>query len=378
MNGKIITDFSTPQGWRAHLIDYLKTSVNDIGYEFIITDPVSRANNIKLTPDMTLYSPLGQTMGTSLHSTKDILNRSFLSDPVHSHGIVNASLSDPFRSLNVNTTAPSTRIIKSTSTLISSPETTVTDKGKSERNKRKLDETDLVTQEQDTKKLKELSECSACELTCRICYNYFIEPRTLQCGCTFCKRCLYESLHGESAKQDPNSNGSVGKYHCPACKKVSTKKSHKNKSLEFMIESHIKITSPGSSALYEDRKRLMNQKFDEDLAKLHTMIENAKARRTKFLNIKDRWKLEEKRTFRKGVGQYFGKCREDYCILIGLTKTYCENCTYEELIIACDNLEIPVVYSIVGIPPGKVSRIVDFSGTRERLIDFWNADDNMF
>ena len=128
----------------------------------------------------------------------------------------------------------------------------------------------------------------------------------------------------------------------------------------------------------EERKKIVQTKFDQDLAKLHAMIENAKAKKINFLNIKDNWKLEEKRTFRNGVRQYFGKCREDFCALVGITESFCGNCTNEQLLIACLNLDIPVSHMIVGQDVKSMRRVVDFESTRQKLLNFWYASDNIF
>lgn len=231
-------------------------------------------------------------------------------------------------------------------------------------NKRKIDDTDLATSETG-KKFKALSDSCTSELTCCICYNLFVEPTVLECGHNFCKRCLYEWL----AKN----------HSCPLCRKKLSKGSYPNRSIETILNSYVQhVSCTDEQKLREDRIKLIQQKFDEDLAKLHGMIENAKAKKIKFLNIKDRWKLEEKRTFKNGVKQYFGKCREDFCNLVGMTENFVNNCTNEELIIACDNLEIPVAYMIVGQEIKTMRRVVDFDQTRQRLLNFWNAADNLF
>ena len=229
-------------------------------------------------------------------------------------------------------------------------------------NKRKSDQTD--SQENHAKKIKTFSNTCTNEGTCPICYHHFIEPRVLECGHNFCKGCLYEWLAKSRS--------------CPLCRTKLCRSSHPSTRLEVIVENCVKTLPQGDRDEREERKKIVQTKFDQDLAKLHAMIENAKAKKINFLNINAPWKLEEKRTFSNGVRLYFGKCREDFCALVGLTEDYCKNCTNEELVRACDNLEIST-RSLKSITTDSTTeRVIDFELTRQRLLKYWRACDNLF
>ena len=222
-----------------------------------------------------------------------------------------------------------------------------------------------MTMDDNAKNLTSLNEIFHNEFSCCICYNWFVEPTTLQCSHTFCKKCLYDWL---------------GKNHsCPFCRKKLSKPSIYNKNLDVLLEGVSKIMlSEEDRNMREDRIKGIKQGFDEDLAKLYGMIENAKAKKIKFLNIKDRWKTEEKKTFKNGVKQYFGRCREVFCDLVGLTVDFIKSCNNEEMTIACENLDVPIPFMFVGQDPKALRRTADFDACRERLMDFYSAGDNLF
>lgn len=240
--------------------------------------------------------------------------------------------------------------------------TSLSDPSTQTKNKRKIDQTDMSLQDEEAKRLKPLSESCGDECLCGVCKNILVEPRALECGHSSCKFCLYEWLKEEKT--------------CPICKEKLYEASHPNRNLEEILNSYIRLA--GKSDEYENRKKEIQIKFDEDLAKLCAMIESAKAKKTHLFNIKEPWKSCEKNMFMNSIRKHFGKCREEYCKLFGLTKEFCNACSSEELVIACDNLDIPLEHKIVGEGVDTMRRIVDHDSSRVKLLSFWNASDNLF
>ena len=231
-------------------------------------------------------------------------------------------------------------------------------------NKRKFGETEIETIDQDSKKFKLLSQSYLPELTCTCCQGLFVRPFLLECGHNFCEHCLYKKLKKEKK--------------CPLCSKGLRNASCPNSPLEKITQAHVESLSQEEIDEHEKRKKAIQIELDAQLGELHTMIGLVKADNKKFFNIKDKWKPEDKRFVRRGLGEYFGKCREEYCNIIGLTKGFCDACLDKELVVACDNLEIPLCYTVTGRDVKSMTRVVDWESTRQRLIDFTSASDNIF
>ncbi|KAG2379340.1 hypothetical protein C9374_007479 [Naegleria lovaniensis] len=343
-------NFATEQEWKTVLVDQLKQAFI---YRFELLDPVAIMKTLS-SANLNNFNSVGSVENGSVDHV--FVNSSSSSGGTSSTGGGNNS--------NSNSADQLKRTLE-TAQLDSA--STSAKRVKESHASNGSEPTVLQTQgtESDTQKLKLMNDTCQTELTCCICYNWFVEPTMLQCGHNFCKKCLYDWL----AKNQS----------CPLCRKKMSKGSYPNRQLEGILNTAVKtMLSEDDQLLREERIKAIKQKFDEDLAKLYGMIENAKVKKIKFLNIKDRWKLEEKRTFKNGAKQYFGKCREVFCELVGLTEDFVNKCNNEELVIACDNLEIPVAYIIVGQEVKTMRRVIDFDQTRQRLQDFWNAEDNLF
>nr|CAG4718524.1 unnamed protein product [Naegleria fowleri] len=331
-------NFATEQEWKTVLVDQLKQAFI---YRFELLDPMAIMKTLS---------------SANLNNLNSVENGSVDNAGVSSSSGSNTDqLKRNLEAAQLDSVSSPAKRVKDSQSSTSGSEATV------------LQTADITSSSvsEDKLKLKIIHDTCHTEFTCCICYNWFVEPTILQCGHNFCKKCLYDWL----AKNQS----------CPLCRKKLSKGSYPNRQLESILNTTVKtMLSEEEQLLREERIKSIKQKFDEDLAKLYGMIENAKAKKIKFLNIKDRWKLEEKRTFKNGAKQYFGKCREVFCELVGLTEDFVNKCNSEELIIACDNLEIPVAYIIVGQEVKTMRRVIDFDQTRQRLQDFWNAEDNLF
>ena len=223
--------------------------------------------------------------------------------------------------------------------------------------------------ESGSKKLKEekfnkFAQDCCNEFSCTICCNLMYEPTVLECGHNFCRKCLHDWLAKNKS--------------CPLCRKKLSQSSAPNRAVETLLKIYVENCAPEEDVKdYEERIKAIKIKDDENFAKLATLVENAKIKKIKFLDITVRWKLEEKRTFKTGVKQYFGKCRDEFCKLVGITENYVINCNNEQLLIACENLELPVAYMIVGQEIKTMRRVIDFDQTRQNIVTFWNAKDNI-
>ncbi|KAL9642583.1 hypothetical protein ABK040_011148 [Willaertia magna] len=232
-----------------------------------------------------------------------------------------------------------------------------------ETNKLKLEET-IRLQNSEMEERKNLIRN---EMKCGICLNIYMEPVTLQCGHTFCKKCLYDWL--------------IKNQSCPYCRGKPLKGSFQNKCLDHLLQLELKqLYKDEPDYLFQRDKRFKELKIkeDEDLAKFYNMIENAKLKNVKFLNILDRWKLEEKKTFKNGLKNYYGRCRGVFCELVGLSPQFIKTCPLPQLIIACENLDIPPATTILGTDQKSLQKITDIEGTRDRLYDFITSNDNLF
>jgi len=206
-------------------------------------------------------------------------------------------------------------------------------------------------------------------LTCNVCLGWFVEPRTLQCGHTLCKKCLYDCIR-KPVRDTSNPS-------CPTCRCQLTQRSVHNRNLENIIEHAVKFLSGEEQEEIRERTKRFQKEMDQELAELHRITKRAQANQFKFLNINNAWVLIERKTWFDSVKIYFGSCRQAYCSIIGFTAEFIKTCDNQTMQRACENLGISVPFMYV-TNDKVIRKEIDFVKCRAKLLEYYNADDNLF
>ncbi len=188
--------------------------------------------------------------------------------------------------------------------------------------------TDEQVKLEKTIRNEQIANICTSELECAICTNMYIEPMILQCGHTFCKKCLNDAFK-------------IGKKKCPLCNCKLNSIAYRNIVVEQAISQ---LSTALDDETVHERDKIIStilSKDEEQITDLNHMISQCDESKTKLLNIYERpWNDDEKLIFRAGFNAYNGKARKKYCQMIGLTESLVDTCTLHQLLIICDNLMI--------------------------------------
>lgn len=199
------------------------------------------------------------------------------------------------------------------------------------------------------------------EFTCAICQELIVNATTLQCSHTFCKPCLAEWI-----KQ---------KKICPICRKRLTKPPTRNLTMENILDKLVKNLTKEEQDNRERRKKEIIEAEERASQKLKELVENARSKGVKFLNLQDRWSEEEKRVFKTGVSRHEGRARLMYCELTGFNADWIKKASTQMIVRACDNLEIEIPKTKVeNTTHQKAAFMMDYELAREKLLDFLEGD----
>ncbi|KAL0478963.1 hypothetical protein AKO1_007853 [Acrasis kona] len=193
------------------------------------------------------------------------------------------------------------------------------------------------------------------EFTCAICQELIVSATTLQCSHTFCKPCLAEWI-----KQ---------KKVCPVCRKILTKPPTRNLTMENVLDKLMKNLSKEEQESRLRRRKDLIEAEERASQKLKELVETARHKGVKFLNVHDTWGPDEKKLFKTGVSKHEGRSRLMYCELTGFNPEWIRRATVQQIIRACTNLDIEI--------PKKVESrqtVMDFELARERLLDYLEGD----
>jgi DNA repair exonuclease SbcCD ATPase subunit len=123
------------------------------------------------------------------------------------------------------------------------------------------------------------------EFTCSICQELLLDARTLECAHSFCSSCL-----DDWKKQ---------KSECPICRKKIDKPPVRALNIDSIVSKLVTKLPQDDKQEWERRMAVRSQK--QQVEKLKEMIETARQRNLRFLDIKAQWKDVEKATFKDGV-----------------------------------------------------------------------------
>lgn len=123
------------------------------------------------------------------------------------------------------------------------------------------------------------------EFTCSICQELLLDARTLDCAHTFCATCLEEWR-----KQ---------KAECPICRKKIDKPALRALNLDSIVSRLVAKLTPEDKQEWDRRMNARSER--QQVEKLKEMIEMAKKRKLRFLDVRAPWSEVEKQTFKDGV-----------------------------------------------------------------------------
>ncbi len=199
------------------------------------------------------------------------------------------------------------------------------------------------------------------EFTCAICHELIVNAATLQCSHTFCKPCLAEWM-----KQ---------KKVCPICRKRLTKPPTRNLTMENVLDKLVKNLSQEDQETRENRRKEIIDQEERASQKLKELVESARGRGVKFLNVQDIWSNDERRVFKTGVSKHEGRARLMYCELTGFNAEWIKRANTQLIVRACQNLEIEIPKTKTeSTNGGTASFFLDYELAREKLLDFLDGD----
>mmetsp|Transcript_3818 Transcript_3818/g.7254 ORF Transcript_3818/g.7254 Transcript_3818/m.7254 type:complete len:620 (-) Transcript_3818:105-1964(-) len=189
---------------------------------------------------------------------------------------------------------------------------------------------------EDKKKLDELrkqlegyQEGMSEELECSVCFEYFIDSRTLSCSHSFCEQCITDHLQ---RKDD-----------CPHCRsKVGVP--WKSVTVDNMVN---RLTAKLPEADKKEREKVLDERrktATRNKATCNTLrrsIERARKAGSEFFDIQRVWQDQEKDTYSKGLANLkLPEARLIYAATVGLSNDSMEAMNAESLARAARNLRM--------------------------------------
>jgi hypothetical protein len=220
--------------------------------------------------------------------------------------------------------------------------------------------------------------------SCGLCKKVVYGPchcTNLNCFSVFCTYCLPQrSAFGFRPTSTP----------CPECKSelpdqgqvsleahnelldYKAKCKHCNYTDSFNnVSKHVEVCHECNEAAFICGSGNVTETENKACQKLKELIESARSRGVKFLNIQDSWSVDERLVFKTGVSKNEGRARHMYCEMTGFNAEWIKRATTQMLIQACRNLEIEMVLK-TNVEGARYFN-VDNELTREKLLDFLNG-----
>jgi len=215
-----------------------------------------------------------------------------------------------------------------------------------------------VALEEKQKKLTEvqnqaiISEDLEEELTCIICHDLIKCAMTIECSHSFCSSCIRSWLERQK--------------NCPVCREPITKAPVRSRTVDNAILKIVAKRGEQQKREWEAVVSAESKRIDEEvvLKKLQELIGAAKAKNLKFLNIGDGWNNDEKKVFMDGVSRYTGRARVLYCETTGLTESFINVASANQLRTAAQNVGVlHSPHAMVPIPELKHKLLSFIQGT---------------
>lgn len=318
-------DYATEQEWKAALLDGLTESII---FRLRITDPSMQESHISSSRHLT---PMNNTIDCIGHIVTESSYRAQLS---HENVLVQ----------NSGDIAPLTGKRKDR-------------QSSSGRDKKKNKQTPKETNVGNDVLV---SLCER-ELRCSVCVNLFFEPMTLQCGHTFCYECVINTFR--SCKKD-----------CPLCKHPITTQPCKAIGIENFTNLYLSSVKQEEREEFEQRADSITLGRAERSAQLKQSIQNLMNQpesESPFPMVTSLWTSAERCDFRQELSLHFGKDRKKCLKLVGLNRQSILNYDSAELIMACENLGVPIIYPLYDIKIAyNTRRDPDLDSTRRVLSAF--------
>jgi len=215
---------------------------------------------------------------------------------------------------------------------------------------------------------------------CGLCKMTFIEPTTLQCGDTFCKWCLQEWLRYTNPFSVGDmlapKRGQVTTWKCPTCTQLITGPSMNNRPLDKIVSALCSLNEEERKNREERYKEIETMRR-EQLEAFYERFKRVTSTGVPMLHITEKWQspITQSNTLTTAIRTHFGKCRQAFCTISGLTPNLIRSCDNSTIELICNRLQLQM--------PGKCTAdpsryVTDFVKSREMLLDFYYCDDNLF